>query len=108
MASRIKASRGRAPSRSRKPEQVPYLSREALLTLAGISESQLRLWEFEDIVSHAAIIEIEGRHVSVYNHGTLRRIKTIRALGEDLGINLAGIGVILHLLDQLSLRRPNP
>ncbi len=108
MASRIKASKGRASSRSRKPEQVPYLSREALLTLGGISESQLRLWEFEDIVSHTAIIEVEGRQVSVYSQTTLRRIKTIRALGEDLGINLPGIGVILHLLDQLSLRRPNP
>ena len=108
MVSRIKASRGKASSRARKPQQVPYLSREALLTLAGISESQLKLWEFEDIVSHAAVIEIEGRRVSVYNHVTLRRIKTIRALGEDLGINLPGIGVILHLLDQLSSRRPNP
>ena len=79
-----------------------------MLTLAGISESQLRLWEFEDIVSHVAVIEMEGHRMSVYNDVTLRRIKTIRALGEDLGINLAGIGVILHLLDQLSLRRPNP
>lgn len=104
MASKSKVARGRAPSRSKKPEQVPYLSREALLTIAGISESQLKLWEFEDIVSHAAVIEVEGRQVSVYSQTTLRRIKIIRALGEDLGINLPGIGVILHLLDQLSSR----
>jgi DNA-binding transcriptional MerR regulator len=84
--------------------QPPYLSRDALLTLGGISEDQLRLWEFEDIVSPSAMLEIEGRREPVYSQATLRRIRTIRSLGEDLGINLPGIGVILHLLDQMSSR----
>ena len=50
------------------------------------------------------MIEIEGHREPVYNQATLRRIRTIRSLGEDLGINLPGIGVILHLLDQKSSR----
>ena len=104
MASTVKALKGRAAARARKHEPVPYLSRAALLTLGGITENQLRLWEFEDIVSQSAVLEVEGHRVPVYNQATLRRIRTIRALGEDLGINLPGIGVILHLLDQLSSR----
>ena len=104
MTSRVKILKGRVVSRSRRRTQAPYLSRDALLTLGGISEDQLRLWEFEDIVSHSAMLEIEGRRVPVYNQATLRRIRTIRSLGEDLGINLPGIGVILHLLDQMSSR----
>ena len=93
-------SKSRAPRR----RQVSYLSREALRTLGGISEDQLRLWEFEDLIAHAAMLEVDGRRVPVYSHATLRRVRTIRSLGEDLGINLPGIGVILHLLDQLSSR----
>ena len=104
MASRVRILKGRAVSRSRRHTQVPYFSREALLTLGGITENQLRLWEFEDMLSHSAVLEIEGHRVPVYNQATLRRIRTIRSLGEDLGINLPGIGVILHLLDQLSSR----
>ena len=80
------------------------MSREALRTLGGITEDQLRLWEFEDLIAHTAILEVDGRRVPVYSHGALRRVRIIRALGEDLGINLPGIGVILHLLDQLSSR----
>jgi DNA-binding transcriptional MerR regulator len=62
------------------------------------------LWEYEELISHSAIIEIEGSRVPVYTQSTLHRIRTIRSLGEDLGINLPGIGVILHLLDQMSSR----
>ena len=48
------------------------------------------------------MIEIEGHREPVYSHATLRRIKTIRSLAEDLGMNLPGIGVILHLLDRMT------
>jgi DNA-binding transcriptional MerR regulator len=80
------------------------LSRDALRALGGITDDQLRLWEFEELIEHSAMLEIEGRREPVYNQATLRRIRTIRSLGEDLGINLPGIGVILHLLDQMSSR----
>jgi DNA-binding transcriptional MerR regulator len=72
--------------------------------LGGITDDQLRLWEFEEFITHTATLEIEGRREPVYSQSTLRRIRTIRSLGEDLGINLPGIGVILHLLDQKASR----
>jgi DNA-binding transcriptional MerR regulator len=50
------------------------------------------------------MMDIEGHREPVYTQSTLRRIRTIRSLGEDLGVNLPGIGVILHLLDQMSSR----
>jgi DNA-binding transcriptional MerR regulator len=96
--------KGRAVARSRRHTQAAYLSRDALRTLGGITDDQLRLWEFEELIEHSAVLEIEGRREPVYNQATLRRIRTIRSLGEDLGINLPGIGVILHLLDQMSSR----
>ena len=99
MASRAKPRR--RPSRAAKS---PYYSRDALCAMCGITEDQLRLWEFEELIAHTTMLEVEGHREPVYNLATLRRIRTIRSLGEDLGVNLPGIGVILHLLDQLSSR----
>jgi len=93
-----------AVSRTQVRAQSPYLSRDALRVLGGISEDQLTLWEFEEFISYAALIEVDGKREPVYSHTTLRRIKTIRSLAEELGVNLPGIGVILQLLDRLDER----
>ena len=97
MASRVRTSKRRA-------SQPAYLTREALRALAGITDDQLRVWEFEELITHSTMVEIDGHHERVYSASTLRRIRTIRSLAEDLGVNLPGIGVILHLLDQMSSR----
>jgi|SRR5579862_5380890 DNA-binding transcriptional MerR regulator len=97
MASRTRISKRRAAPPA-------FLTREALRTLAGISDDQLRVWEFEELITHSTMVEIEGHREPVYSEATLRRIRTIRSLAEDLGVNLPGIGVILHLLDQMSSR----
>src|SRR5271166_1483296 len=102
MTSRSRTIKARVVSRTGARGQTPYLSREALRVLGGISEDQLTLWEFEELITHTAVIEIEGQREAVYSHSTLRRIKTIRSLAEDLGVNLPGIGVILHLLERMT------
>ncbi len=104
MASRGKVFKSSRVTRSRPRAQTPYLSREALRALGGITDEQLRVWEFEELITHTTVLKVEGRSEPVYTQATLRRIRTIRSLGEDLGINLPGIGVILHLLDQISSR----
>jgi DNA-binding transcriptional MerR regulator len=104
MASRVKILKDRGVSRSRVRKQAAYLTRDALRTLGGITDDQLRVWEFEEFIEHSTMLEVEGHCEPVYNQATLRRIRIIRSLGEDLGINLPGIGVILHLLDQMSSR----
>ena len=98
-----KANSRKVNSRSLRPSRrvaAAYLSRDAVCTLSGITIDQLQLWEFEDLVGHAAVLNIDGRAEPVYDQATLDRIKTIRSLGENLGVNLPGIGVILHLLDR--------
>jgi len=47
------------------------------------------------------VIEVGGRREPLYNREALRRIRLIRTLAEELEVNLAGIGIILHLLEQL-------
>ena len=97
MASRTRSSK-------RRHSRPAYYTREALRAVAGISDDQLRVWEFEELITHSTSVEIEGRREPVYSEATLRRIRTIRSLAEDLGVNLPGIGIILHLLDQMSSR----
>jgi len=97
MASRARTSKRRSSSGA-------YLTRDALRAIAGISDDQLRVWEYEELISHSAIMDIEGHREPVYSQSTLRRIRTIRSLAEDLGVNLSGIGVILHLLDRMGSR----
>lgn len=107
MRSRHKSSKNpsKRNSRSSRPARrvaTAYFSREAICSIGGITNDQLRLWEYEDFVGHVAVLNIDGRAEPVYDQSTLRRIKTIRSLSENLEINLPGIGVILHLLDRIS------
>jgi DNA-binding transcriptional MerR regulator len=78
-----------------------YLSRSVLCTAAGVSESELALWEYEELITPVTTLSIDGQSEPVYDPGVLRRIRTIRSLSEDLGVNLPGIGVALRLIDQL-------
>jgi len=67
--------------------------------MIGISERQLTVWEQEEFLAPASRNDIDG---ILYDRTALKRARIIRTLSEELEVNLPGIGVILHLLDQLS------
>ncbi len=96
-ARRVSNKRHPRPCGSRRA----YLTRSVLCAVTSITEHQLTLWEHEEFLSPATTLEIEGETHRVYDQSAVRRIRTIRSLAEDLGVNLPGIGVALHLLDQL-------
>ncbi len=96
----------RSRRNERKAAKLPagsasYMSRSVVCRLGGITESQLMLWEHEEFVAPAATLQVGRRAEPLYDEGALRRIRTIRTLAEELGVNLPGIGVILHLLDRM-------
>jgi DNA-binding transcriptional MerR regulator len=99
MASRSARTRKRG-GRTRRSNPV-LLTRAVLCRVAGVSERELSLWEHEELISPARISEVGGRPEPLYASDALERARVIRALAEDLDVNLPGIGVILHLLDQL-------
>jgi MerR family transcriptional regulator/heat shock protein HspR len=43
---------------------------------------------------------LEGR-TALFGEDELARLRTIRRLGEDLGINAAGVEVVLRLVDEI-------
>ena len=78
------------------------VSRDAFCVLSGVSERELALWEHEELLAPARVIERNGRREPLYAPRTLRRARLIRTLAEELEVNLPGIDIILNLLDRMN------
>ncbi|HVN27050.1 MAG TPA: chaperone modulator CbpM [Candidatus Binataceae bacterium] len=97
MARRTQSTR-RGSSRG----EVVLLSRTVLCSVTGISQRQLAVWEHEDLIAPAQMPASAGESEPLYSREALKRIRLIRTLAEELEVNLPGIGIILHLLDNRS------
>jgi DNA-binding transcriptional MerR regulator len=96
MAARRKMTRkGSSP-------QLRFYSRSVLCGLCGVTESELALWESEELVAPARLLEHGHRFEPLYDEASVRRIRLIRTLADELEVNVPGISVILHLLEQIS------
>lgn len=95
-------ARRRAFGRKIEARPPTFLSRTALYRLARVSEWQLRLWEEEELIGPARMVELDGNREPLYSRRALERIRLIRTLAEDLEVNLPGIEVILNLLDRFA------
>ncbi|HZZ08220.1 MAG TPA: chaperone modulator CbpM [Candidatus Binataceae bacterium] len=78
------------------------VSRDAFRVLSGVSERELAIWERENLLAPARVVEHNGRREPLYAPQTLRRAQIIRTLAEDLEVNLPGIDIILNLLDRMN------
>ena len=64
----------------------------------GIHPQTLRMYEREGLITPA---RSEG-NTRLYDEGAIERLETILNLTRDLGVNLAGVEVILGLRDQVA------
>lgn len=92
--------RARKSLRPSRGESV-LISRTVLCTVSGISQRQLAIWEREELIAPARVAEVAGRAEPLYEPSAVHRVRVIRTLAEELEVNLPGIDVILHLLDQM-------
>ena len=67
----------------------------------GIHPQTLRLYEREGLISPA---RSEG-NTRLYDDKTCQRLEFILTLTRDLGVNLAGVEVVLNMKDQLDAMR---
>lgn len=65
--------------------------------LLGVHEQTLRYYERAGLVSPA---RSRGR-IRLYSFQDLERVRAIRRLTDDLGVNLAGVDVIMRLTDRI-------
>ena len=76
------------------------MSRTAFRMIAGISDAELAVWEREQFIVPVDQTDTVGE--PLYDRSALRRVRLIRTLADELEVNLPGIEVILHLLDQMA------
>ena len=86
---------------SRQRSGAVLYSRSVVCGLCGVTEHELALWESEDLIAPTRLLERDHQFEALYDAAALRRIRLIRTLADELEVNLPGIGIILHLLEQM-------
>jgi MerR family transcriptional regulator/heat shock protein HspR len=65
--------------------------------LCGVHPQTLRQYERQGLIFPAR----EGEKNRLYSEADVERVRQIQRLTRDMGVNLAGVEIILKLLDQL-------
>ncbi|HET9660604.1 MAG TPA: MerR family transcriptional regulator [Thermomicrobiales bacterium] len=77
--------------------QARFVSLEAISTRTGVTTRRVRYLERAGLIGPAESDE----HIRLYSEETIERINTIERLTNDLGVNLAGVEVILNMREQI-------
>ena len=67
--------------------------------MLGVQTQTLRYYERQGLIEPART----GGNQRVFSRADIERVRRIRGLMDDLGVNLAGVEVILKLLDRLGV-----
>lgn len=90
------APRSKAKSRARKKSRAGYMI-SAVAELYRVHPQTLRLYERLGLLRPS---RTQG-NTRVYTDQDLERLETILTLSRDLGVNLAGIEVVLNMRDKM-------
>jgi MerR family transcriptional regulator/heat shock protein HspR len=74
-----------------------YYSIKIAAALCGMHEQSLRLYERRGLVAPRR----SAGNVRRYSEADIEQVRFIKRLVDDLGVNLAGVEVILHMRQQL-------
>ena len=84
--------------RKKRPESPRYVMISVVAEQYGIHPQTLRLYEREGlIVPHRS-----AGNTRLYDESAIQRLEAILTLTRELGVNLAGVEVILGLRDQVT------
>ena len=61
---------------------------------------QMNYWTLHDIINEGLIETIEQGRKKLLSHNDVRRLKIIKYLLEEEGVNIKGIKIILHLREE--------
>ena len=84
------------PVRRRKAEPK-FVMISVVAERFGIHPQTLRLYEREGLIKPAR----SSGNTRLYDQEAIRRLETILTLTRDLGVNLAGVEVILNMKEQM-------
>jgi MerR family transcriptional regulator, heat shock protein HspR len=89
MASKNKSNKG--------PVNEPRYVISVAARMLGTQTYTLRYYERIGIIEPSR----SGGNIRLYSENDITRLKRVKALIEDLGINLAGVEVILHMAERM-------
>lgn len=103
--SRMERAEGRPPrdpgqpdaGRARRPGRRKYVMISVVAERFDIHPQTLRLYERQGLLKPAR----SAGNTRLYDERSIRRLETILTLTRDLGVNLAGVEVILDLQERL-------
>jgi MerR family transcriptional regulator/heat shock protein HspR len=81
----------------RRQSQRKYLMISAVAERFEIHPQTLRLYEREGLITPVR----SSGNTRLYDDQTIQRLETILTLTRDMGVNLAGVEVILNMREQL-------
>ncbi len=84
-------------ARRKREQEQKYVMISAVAERFAIHPQTLRLYEREGLLNPAR----SAGNTRLYDEATLERLETILTLTRDLGVNLAGVEVILNLQEQM-------
>jgi MerR family transcriptional regulator/heat shock protein HspR len=82
-----------------------YFGLEAVCRIVALDSRTLRLYERRGLVRVRWVRAPEGGRTALFAPAELRRLRRIRLLTREMGVNLAGVEIILRLLDRLESGR---
>lgn len=82
---------------TRRKRKQKYVMISTVSERFGIHPQTLRLYEREGLINPAR----SAGNTRLYDEETLDRLEQILTLTRDLGVNLAGVEVVLQLQDQM-------
>jgi len=84
-------------SKSAEVVETRYVTLQAVSTRTGVTTRRVRYLERAGLIGPAESDE----HFRLYHEETVERVLTIERLTNDLGVNLAGVEVILNMREQI-------
>jgi len=84
-------------ARSKDPRKQKYLMISAVAERFNIHPQTLRLYEREGLIQPTR----SSGNTRLYDEETLKRLEIILTLTRELGVNLAGVEVILNMREQM-------
>jgi MerR family transcriptional regulator/heat shock protein HspR len=82
-------------------ERTPKYTISVVAQMVGLHEQSLRMYERKGLIRP----QRSDGNIRLFSDADVERVRCIKRLVDDLGVNLAGAEVILHMREQMDLLR---
>ena len=82
-------------------ELKPKYTIKSVAQRVGLHEQSLRMYERKGLIQP----QRSDGNIRLFSESDIERVRCIKRLVDDLGVNLAGAEVILHMRDQMNALR---